>query len=208
MNTYNFVKQNFSILVILLLIIIILLQRSCAPEAGTPREIIKIKNRPYEVVKRVTDTVKIKVTQTVYKPGEVIIQKEPIYIPVPANVDTAKILKDYYAIKVYTDTLKLKDSLGYIALTDSITKNSISGRLWSAEINKTLIDRVIYVNKLSNQLYFGGTVSLQQPNNLMIGANAMLKTKKDKLYGIGGGIDSRLNPYVNISVLWKVSGKK
>ena len=131
-----------------------------------------------------------------------------MYIDVPANVDTAAILKQYYALQVYKDTLHLKDSLGYIAVIDSISKNSLLGRTWDARINKTTVTNTIYLKELTNQFYLGGSLGIQKPDDLMIGGNAILKTKTDKIFGLGFGVNTQLQPYFQGTMLWKLSFKK
>ena len=205
----SLIKKNFNYLVILALVVIIIMQRSCSRAPKNTKEIIKIAGKKYEVVKRETDTIRVEVAHNVYKKGQDIYHEVPVYIDVPENVDTAAILKNYYTLNVYKDTLKLKDSLGYIAVTDSISKNILLGRTWDAKINKTVIDNKIYLKELpKNQVYFGGSLGLQKPSYLTIGGNVLLKTKNDHIYGIGVGVNSELNTYLQGTMLWKISLKK
>lgn len=203
MKLFEFIKKNFSLLVIAVLVIIILLQRSCTSQPGD-KEIIKIKGKSYEVIKR--ETVVQTVTQTEYRPGETIYKEIPIYVEVPANVDTASILKNYFAVNVYKDTLRLKDSLGYVSVIDTITQNGIKGRYFDAHINK--FETNTYLREMRTQLYLGGSLGIQKPNNLTLGANAILKTKQDQMYGLGVGLNTELQPYIYGSMLWKISFKK
>jgi len=204
MDILKFIKKNFSLLVIAILVIIILLQRSCTGPVKGEKEIIKIEGKKYEVIKR--DTIIKLVTQTVYKPGEVIYRDVPVYVEVPADVDTAAILKNYFAINIYKDTLNLKDSLGYIAILDSITQNGILSRQYDARLNK--IQTNTFLKELNTQFYLGGSLGMQLPDNLLIGGNALLKTKQDKVYGLGFGINSQLDPYIYGTMLWKISFRK
>jgi hypothetical protein len=205
----SLIKKNFNYLVILALVVIIIMQRSCSSTPGSPKEIIKIDGKKYEVVKRETDTIRVEVAHNVYKKGQDIYHDVPVYIDVPANVDTAAILKEYYAMRVYKDTLQLKDSLGYIAVTDSISKNTLLGRTWDAKVNKTVIDNKIYLKELpKNQVYLGASLGFQKPNDVLFGGNAILKTKNDHMYGIGLGVNSQLNTYFQGTMLWKISLKK
>lgn len=210
MNPFNFIKKNFSLLIIAALVIVILLQRTCTPKNPEPKEIIKIDGKKYEVIKRVTDTLKIPVIHNVYKKGEDIYHEIPVYVDVivPSNIDTGLILKKFYATHVYKDTLHLKDSLGFIAVTDSISKNKLVSRSWNAKVNKTTINNTIYLKELSNQFYLGGSLGMQRPGQFLLGGNAILKTKADKVFGLGVGINSQLQPYFQGSMLWKISFKK
>ena len=210
MNPFNFIKKNFSLLIIAALVIVILLQRACTPKNSEPKEIIKIDGKKYEVIKRVTDTLKIPVIHNVYKKGEDIYHEVPVYVDVivPSNIDTGLILKKFYATHVYKDTLHLKDSLGFIAVTDSISKNKLVSRSWNAKVNKTTINNTIYLKELSNQFYLGGSLGMQRPGQFLLGGNAILKTKADKVFGLGVGVNSQLQPYFQGSMLWKISFKK
>lgn len=210
MNPFNFIKKNFSLLIIAALVIVILLQRTCTPKNSEPKEIIKIDGKKYEVIKRVTDTLKIPVIHNVYKKGEDIYHEIPVYVDVivPSNIDTGLILKKFYATHVYKDTLHLKDSLGFIAVTDSISKNKLVSRSWNAKVNKTTINNTIYLKELSNQFYLGGSLGMQRPGQFLLGGNAILKTKADKVFGLGVGVNSQLQPYFQGSMLWKISFKK
>lgn len=210
MNPFNFIKKNFSLLIIAALVIVILLQRTCTPKNSEPKEIIKIDGKKYEVIKRVTDTLKIPVIHNVYKKGEDIYHEIPVYVDVivPSNIDTGLILKKFYATHVYKDTLHLKDSLGFIAVTDSISKNKLVSRSWNAKVNKTTINNTIYLKELSNQFYLGGSLGMQRPGQFLLGGNAILKTKTDKVFGLGVGVNSQLQPFFQGSMLWKISFKK
>lgn len=205
----SFIKKNFNLLVIAALVVIIIMQRSCSYTPVSKPETIKIDGKKYEVVKRETDTVRVEVAHNVYKAGKDIYHDVPVYINVPSNVDTAAILKEYYAMRVYKDTLNLKDSLGYIAVVDSISKNILLGRTWDTKINKTVVNNTIYLKELpKNQLYIGPALGMQKPNSLTIGGNLIFKTKNDHMYGLGFGTNSQLNTYVQGTMLWKISLKK
>ena len=209
MTTFNFIKKNFSYLVIAALVIVIIFMRSCSGTSNGGKEIIKVDGKKYEVIKRETDTIRVPVIQTVYKPGNDIIHEVINYVNIPANVDSMAVVKDYFATRVYKDTLKLEGDLGYITVTDSITKNALAGRLWNSNVNKTTINNTIYLKELPRtQLYIGGTLGMQRPEALTIGGNLILKDKKDRMYGIGYGVNSNLNSYFQASMLWKISLKK
>lgn len=211
MTTFNFIKKNFTLLVIALLVIIILLQRSCGGNSNqiNKPEIIKIEGKSYEVIKRITDTLIVPTVQTVYKAGNTIYKDRTIYVEIPTRIDTTQIINEYLSINVYKDTLLLRDSLGYISVIDSISKNLLIGRVWDAHVNKTTINNTIYLKPLpKNQLYLGGMLSYARPAEVLIGTNLILKTKTDKMYSIGYSVSSGINSYFHIGIAWKLSLKK
>ena len=112
---------DLKLVVIIGLIITILCLRSCEVNPG---KITYVGGKPYEVIKHTVDTVYVPTIQTVYRKGEVIYKEVPIYVELPGRIDTVEVIRDYYSKVVYKDTLKLKDSLGYIALTDTIFRNN------------------------------------------------------------------------------------
>jgi hypothetical protein len=203
-------KLTLERILIVCLIIILLFTTMCNGNDDT-KEIIKVNGEKYELLKHTIDTVKIPVDTIVYKPGKTIYKDKPIYVEVPTNVDTTAILKDYFSINVYKDTLKLKDNLGTITITDSISKNKIKGRLWDASINKEIVKETIIVKELpKNQVYIGGLVGAGATNGVLnfVGPSILLKTKQDKLYNVavGYGLDSNL--YIQAGIHWKIKLKK
>lgn len=193
-------------LVILGLIVVILLMRACDDNSTKPGETIKIVGKKYEVVKREVDTVEVPVKTVEYRPGKTIYVDSLIYVEVPAKVDTLSILKDYYAKRIYIDTLKLNDSMGYIVVNDTISENSILGRLWEAQINKTTITEQIIVKELpKNQVYIGLVGGFDRPNIVnFAGPSVLLKTKSDKIYSIGVGYSGNKTVSVQGGIYWKI----
>ncbi len=74
------------------------------------------------------DTFKYGYPVYIPKPGKTV------YVNIPVDVDTAAILKDYFAKKHYPDSLNNADLT--VWLSDSITQNSIASRAWKWRINR------------------------------------------------------------------------
>lgn len=205
-------KIDLKTLLIIGLIVVIFLMRMCDGESEKDKKIIKVDGKKYEVIKHTIDTIIVPVKQTVYKEGKTIYKEVPIYIQYPpeTKIDTAQILKEFYSKVVYKDTLKLKDSLGYITITDTITKNSILNRLFEANVNKTTVKETLIVKDLpTNQVYVGGVVGFDRTNIVnFVGPNFVLKTKKDKMFSFGFGYGLNNNVSVQAGMYWKISLKK
>lgn len=205
-------KLDLKTILIIGLIVVILLMRMCEGDSEGNKNTVKIDGKKYEVVKHTVDTVIVPVKQTVYKEGKTIYKEVPIYIqPNPeVKIDTAQILKEFYSKVVYKDTLKLKDSLGYVTITDTITKNSILNRVYDANINKITIKDILIVKDLPvNQVYIGGVTGFDKQNIVnFIGPNFVLKTKKDKMFSLGFGYGLNQNISVQAGIYWKISLKK
>ncbi len=69
------------------------------------------------------DTVEIRDTVTLPAP----VRVERIRVPVPADVDTLGVLRDYFAKNVYQDTV-VKTPVLSVVIRDTVQQNGISGR--------------------------------------------------------------------------------
>ena len=61
-------------------------------------DILNINGKKYEVIKHEIDTFYETKTETRYRKGQDIVHEVEVVKEIPANVDTASILKDYYAL--------------------------------------------------------------------------------------------------------------
>ena len=184
-------KLNFQTILIIVLVIIILLMRECSGSktVTTPR-IERDTVVEYVTVEKVTE---------VYVPK--IVRIKTIEIDTfTTPIDTAAILADYYAEKYYDDEQDL-DSL-YLVISDTVTQNSIAGR----QIRYTLKYPVqtITVKEYINQreLYYG--VGLDMSTLNYFGGELFYRTKKSQGYGLGIGINNKLNPVVMGRIYWKL----
>lgn len=213
---------NFKNIAIVVLIIYALLQWFNPGGVMPGGRTIRIDGKPYEVIKHTIDTVEVEKTKVVTKKGKDIIHEvidvDTLVLKELVNVDSAAILKDYLAKVIYKDTLVLDGGLGTIALTDTITKNRILGRTWDAKVKeRTIKEELIVKEPAKAQLYYGLNAGFNKTDYISsVGAGLILKTKKDKLYQLGVGVNNRtvdgtnggLSPYVGFGTYWKIKVKK
>lgn len=182
------------------------------PDKGS----VTIDGITYSVLSHTTDTVTVPHDSIIYKKGKTIRKDTTIVIEVPAKVDTAKILKAYYAINVYSDSVGLKDSLGWVKVNDSISQNTIKGRNWSYHINsKTVTETTTVKAPPTNQLYIGVNMGFDKVNFInSITPGLIYKTKNDNIYQLGIGMfgindngNTVLRPYLMIGKYWKIKIK-
>lgn len=119
-----------------------------------PEVLTKLKK--YEVVSVKTDTAYISHEKTVFKKGEDIYHDTTIYVELPPiAIDTQAILSQYFAKNIYKDTL-LIDSVGYVAVMDTISQNRIENRVYSANIKERIITKETILRELpKNHIYLG-----------------------------------------------------
>jgi hypothetical protein len=210
---------NFKNIAIAALIIFVLLQWF-NPGDILPGKKVFIAGKAYEVIKHEIDTVDIVKTKVVTKKGEdiyheTIVEKEVI---IPAVIDTAALLKDYYSKVLYKDVLVLPDSLGTVSVTDTISQNKILGRTFNANVKQRTIKETTIVKELpKTKVFYGLEGGFNKADFVSsVGAGVLINTKKDKIYQLGLGVDNRttdgtngsFSPYIRGGVYWKIKLKK
>jgi hypothetical protein len=211
---------NFKNIAIAALIIYILLQWFNPGGVMPGGRTIRIEGKKYEVIKHEIDTVDVIKTKVVTKKGddiyhETIVEKEVL---IPAVIDTAALLKDYYSKVLYKDVLVLPDSLGTVAVTDTISQNKILGRTFNANVKQRTIKETTIVKELpKTKVFYGLEGGFNKADFVSsVGAGVLINTKKDKIYQLGLGVDNRttdgtngtFSPYVRGGVYWKIKLRK
>jgi hypothetical protein len=211
---------NFKNIAIAALIIYILLQWFNPGGVMPGGRTIRIEGKKYEVIKHEIDTVDVIKTKVVTKKGddiyhETIVEKEVL---IPAVIDTAALLKDYYSKVLYKDVLVLPDSLGTVAVTDTISQNRILGRTFNANVKQRTIKETTIVKELpKTKVFYGLEGGFNKADFVSsVGAGVLINTKKDKIYQLGLGVDNRttdgtngtFSPYIRGGVYWKIKLKK
>jgi hypothetical protein len=209
MNFNIFNKIDIKTLTILVLVGFLIFTRACQNSETTTGETINIGGTSYEVLSNKTDTQLIPVPVVKWKPGSVIYQERIVYLPTPDSIDTSSIIKQYFSRKVYSDTLNLNDSIGYVIVNDTLEKNELVGRLWDARVNKIKINETTIVKQLpKNQVYVGLTTGFDKIKVInYVGPTILLKTKTDKLYSVGFGYTGNNNMSLQGSLYWKIKLK-
>ena len=191
--------KNIQTLLIVVLAALLFFQRSCSSTPPVESEVI------IEVITK-WDTLKVSTKEYVPKYiRKTIVEIDTFQVP----IDTISILKDYYAKYFYTDTIKV-DSLGFIVINDTVTRNLISKRDVQSNIfiPTTTITNTIYLNKreLYGGVAVGGMVNPVQNESPInyIGGELLYKNKKKQIYGFGLGIDKDFYPIVSGRMYWKI----
>ena len=211
---------NFKNIAIVALIVYVLLQWFNPGGVMPGGRTIRIDGKKYEIIKHDIDTLEVVKTKVVTKKGddiyhETIVEKEVI---IPTIIDTAALLKDYYSKVLYKDVLVLPDSLGTVAITDTISQNKILGRTFNANVKeRTIKETMIVKEPAKTQLYYGLNGGFNKADLVSaVGAGLILKTKKDKIYQFTLGVNNRttdgttgsFSPYVGFGTYWKIKVKK
>jgi len=208
---------NLKNIAIALLIVVVVFQQ-CGGNKKTTGEIVKVDGKKYELIKHEIDTVEVVKTKVVTKKGEDIYHETIKEVIIPTIVDTQALLHDYFAKNIYKDTLQLPDSLGTIAMIDTITQNKILGRTFNASVKQRTIKETTIVKELpKTKVFYGFEGGFNKADVVShLGFGTLINTKSDKIYHLGLGVANRttdgtsgkLSPYIGGGVYWKIKLKK
>lgn len=197
----EFLKNNITIAIILALVIVILLQRCGGPKP------------PVEKPTVVRDTVWA-VKQNVYVTKPTLIQTIPgnpgtDFIPDPNYsklvLQYQSLVKDYIAKNIHRDSIKI-DSIGYINIEDTVSHNLLQGRKTSYKLKYPIITNTITLPpEKKTQLYYGGGLeSNPMLGTLEFNVGLLLKNKKDQIFNVYGGMDTKGDYQVGVQSYWKI----
>lgn len=195
--------DNIQSLIILILIIIILLMRACDGSGGNKIDI----DEDTRIVK--VDTIlkvdTVEVEKEIYVPKwktKVVTKVDTVEKLVLQDVDTLKILKDYYELYAYQDTLTF-DTLGYAVVKDTITENSILNRQYTYKINKYTNE--IEIVRLIDQTEFYIGVGSRVNGRLInyMGVEGLMRSKKGNTFMLGVGLNEDQELTYGGGIYWK-----
>lgn len=185
--------KNIQTLLVVALAALLLYQRGCSSTPPVEPEIIT------EVITR-WDTLKVATKEYVPKYiRKTVVEIDTFQVP----IDTMSILRDYYAKYFYTDTIKV-DSLGFIVINDTVTRNLISKRDVQSNIfiPTTTINNTIYLYKRE---LFGGISVGSTPSAIQnLSGELLFVNKKRQAYGFGLGLNNNFDPIYTARLYWKI----
>jgi hypothetical protein len=144
--------------------------------------------------------------------------KEVIHDTLPpeyiADTNYPKLKAQYEALvsaflvkNIYTDTLKL-DTLGYVAVDDTVYKNEIHNRSYKYNYKIPTITVTTTITKQAppkGALFIGGGVDGNKAGGVTnVNLGMLFKTKSDKIYGlkVGSNVEGQIN--YGFQAFWKL----
>jgi hypothetical protein len=113
----------------------------------------------------------------------------------------------HLAKKVYADTVKL-DTLGYVAVADTVHKNEIQNRSYKYNYKIPTVTVTTTITKQAppkGALFIGGGFTNTKQLELQtIQGGVLYKTKKDKIFGLHIGINNNSQVIYGVSSYWKI----
>lgn len=207
-------KFDIKFILILLLLGIIFFDR-CNNE--NKHDVVDLDGTKYHLLKQTIDTVEVFKTSYGQKKGDDIyhdVYEIDTAILIQKVIDTEEVIKDYFRTRVYKDTIKLKDSFGFVFIIDTISENKLTNRYWLAEIKeRTINDRKILKDIPKTQYYIGLNTNLDKTDFLnSVGTGLLIQDTKKNIYQINFGLSnkqpynssSQMTPYFGGGIYWKI----
>lgn len=121
-------------------------------------------------------------------------------------VQYQNLLQLYLTKNIQKDSLKI-DSIGYVSVTDTVTKNLIANRKFSYNLKYPVITNTITLPpKPRNQLYIGGGIQGNQTSLVnQFNAGLLWKNKKDQIFGVYSGINTDVKLQFGVQSYWKIN---
>jgi len=203
----DFIKKHFLSLIIVLLIGVMIIER-CSQKIQPPVKPIIVRDTVWTERTGTVNTVPQLVSSIPYPVDR--LTKEIQYLP---DTNYHKLLLQYqtllalYLVKnIQKDSLKI-DSIGYVSITDTVTKNLIANRKFSYNLKYPIITNTVTLPyKSRNQLYIGGSIE-GNPINMVnqINAGLLWKNRKDQIFGAYVGLDRNTTFQYGIQSYWKIN---
>jgi len=146
------------------------------------------------------DTIVVHGDSELYMVQDTVLKPYKVYYPSSIyKVDSDKIIKDYFAGRVYHDTIKARDITAVIE--DSISTNKIEGHKVLFE-NSRDMHLITPEPKPIDKLFAGGFIGYSTKNMLPgVGISFSLINRKDIMYSYGYDV---LNRTHTIGLCWKI----
>jgi len=197
----QFLKDNFQFLVIVGLLVFFLFFRGGQTPSNAPTIVIQADTSWKVLIPLLTQhTAGGQIVNTIPYP---VTKIEKEYIPNP-NYDILKAQYEdlrgkYLATNIQKDTLRV-DTIGYVALTDSIQRNMNIGREYTYNLKyPTITITKIITNPPKRSFYYGFELQSgldKTVNEFDVGL--LYKDKKEQIFGTKLGYSPQMGPQVGV----------
>jgi hypothetical protein len=115
----------------------------------------------------------------------------------------------YLTKNIYADTVKL-DTLGYVAVADTVYKNELLNRSYKYNYKIPTITITTTITKyapLKGALFLGGGITGNSTEVKSIYGGFLYKSKKDKIFGVNVGVTGNSKIVYGFQSYWKIKLK-
>jgi hypothetical protein len=112
----------------------------------------------------------------------------------------------YLAKNIYADTVKL-DTLGYVAVADTVYKNEIHNRSYRYSYKIPTVTVTNIITKYApakGALFMGGGITGNKNGVELLQGGFLYKSKKEKVFGLNLGINGNNQIVYGVQSYWKI----
>lgn len=191
------------IIVVVILLFVLAIQRNGCNNPNIKADTVTLHDTAWQVHDSLI-VKKLKIKQIIHDtlPAEYIADTN--YPKLKAQYDALVIA--YLAKTLYTDTLKI-DTLGYVAVSDTVYKNELQNRSYKYNYK---IPTITVTNTITKQappkgaLFIGGGVTGNKNGLDVLQGGFLYKSKHDKVLGLHVGINGNNQVVYGIQSYWKI----
>jgi hypothetical protein len=196
--------NNVLILVVVALLFVVAVQHGGCSNPNLKADTVTLHDTAWTIHDSLI-VKKLKIKETIHDtlPAEYIADTN--YPKLKAQYDA--LVVSYLAKNIYADTVKL-DTLGYVAVADTVHKNELQNRSYKYNYK---IPTITVTNTITKQappkgaLFIGGGITNTKQLELQtIQGGVLYKTKKDKIFGLHIGINNNSQVIYGVSSYWKI----
>jgi hypothetical protein len=190
--------------IILVLVAVLLFQNNgCTYIDNQKPEIITVHDTTWQVHDSLIIK-KLKIKEVIHDtlPPEYVADTN--YPKLKAQYDA--LVVSYLAKNIYADTVKL-DTLGYVAVADTVYKNEIYNRSYKYNYKIPTITVTTTITKYApakGALFVGGGITGNSNQVNSLNGGFLYKSKKDKVFGVNIGIDGNSQIIYGVQSYWKI----
>lgn len=198
-------KINPLVIIVFVLVGIIIVQRACNSPVVKQAPVVTVKTDTVWIVRHDTVQGAPRIDKQ-FVAGKQVRIMDTEWLPIDAIVDTARILRNYFAKNYYP--YNIKTAYGSLTILDTISQNKILSRtvINNLRIPEVTTTKTITIQaKPSLQVYLGGSLLGGKDNVLSgFGPDLLLKTKSDQIYQIGAYYTTEGKIAYRAGLMWKV----
>ena len=199
----NLMNKLLSAIVIVLVAVILFQNNGCTYVDNQKSEVITVHDTTWErhdslIIK------KLKIKEVIHDtlPPEYIADTN--YPKLKAQYDA--LVVSYLAKNIYADTVKL-DTLGYVAVADTVYKNEIHSRSYKYNYKIPTVTVTTTITKYApakGALFMGGGIAGNKNGVELLQGGFLYKSKKDKVFGLNLGINGNSQIVYGLQSYWKI----
>ena len=199
----NLMNKILSVIVIVLVAVILFQNNGCTYIDNQKSEVITVHDTTWErhdslIIK------KLKIKEVIHDtlPPEYIADTN--YPKLKAQYDALVIA--HLAKNTYADTVKL-DTLGYVAVADTVYKNEIHNRSYKYNYKiptVTVTNTITKYAPAKSGLFLGGGITGNANEVKSLYGGFLYKSKKDKVFGLNIGLTGNSKLVYGFQSYWKI----